>query len=117
MSRSFEQVAEYLGNKNIALVGNLQKLLGQSLHEILGARPSTGCMAVDMIRRVIGEGLLTLYGYKIFQSDSWHERYSFLERLQLWRGLKKAHLHDGVQEAALPKEQLTIVPTQQSEAL
>ncbi|KUJ73006.1 glycosyltransferase family 29 protein [Thiomicrospira sp. WB1] len=202
MPQPFDQMAEFLANKNIALVGNSRKVLGQSfpvddhdvvirmnfawqlpqamqeavgtrtdllcvsgakkeindmvatlprvmymspksrdlltdatrqklyfyptewwqsLYETLGARPSTGCMAVDMVRRVIGEGHLTLYGFDFFQSDSWHKRYSLLERLRLWLGLQKPHPHDGDQEAAfikaaLPREQLTIVPTRQSEA-
>ncbi len=87
----------------------------QELYEQIGARPSTGCMAVDMLRRMIGDGHLTLYGFDFFANPSWHKRYSWRERIQLWMG-KEIYVnpHDGAKEAeyiqgCLPKTQLTIV--------
>ncbi len=48
------------------------------LYERLGAYPSTGCMAFDMLRRLIGDdGHLTLYGFDFFQSDNWYNKKKF----------------------------------------
>ncbi len=87
----------------------------QDLYEILGARPSTGCMAVDTVRRLIGDGTLTLYGFDFFQNDSWHKKYSFKDKVKLWLGMDiYVNPHDGKKEAqfiqkCLPTSQLTIV--------
>lgn len=87
----------------------------QALYETLGARPSTGCMAVDTVRRLIDDGTLTLYGFDFFQNDSWHKKYSFKERVKLWLGMNiYVNPHDGEKEAqfiqsCLPASQLKIV--------
>ncbi|WP_127471186.1 hypothetical protein [Thiomicrorhabdus aquaedulcis] len=88
-----------------------------SLYEQLGSRPSTGCMAVDMLRRMIGDGTLTLYGFDFFENPSWHKQYSIKERIQVWLG-KEIYVnpHDGVKEAmfiqnCLPTHQLTVIKT------
>jgi hypothetical protein len=89
------------------------------LYEQLGARPSTGCMAVDMLRRMIGDGTLTLYGFDFFQNASWHQRYSLKERIKIWLG-KEIYVnpHDGAKEAefiqnCLPSHQLNIIKPNQ----
>lgn len=85
------------------------------LHETIGARPSTGCMAVDMIRRMLGNGNLTLYGFDFFANPSWHKKYTFMERIKLWMGQEiYVNPHNGDAEAdfikhSLPQEQLRIV--------
>ena len=87
----------------------------QLLYDTLGARPSTGCMAVDMVRRLIGDGTVTLFGFDFFQNDSWHKKYSFKEKVKLWLGMKiYVNPHDGEKEAqfikqCLPSSQLNIV--------
>ncbi|VAW49396.1 hypothetical protein MNBD_GAMMA03-2132 [hydrothermal vent metagenome] len=87
----------------------------QELYEILDARPSTGCMAVDTVRRLIGDGTLTLYGFDFFQNDSWHKTYSFKEKVKRFLGMNiYVNPHDGEKEAqfiqkCLPTSQLTIV--------
>lgn len=87
----------------------------KALYDTLDARPSTGCMAVDMIRRLIGDGSMTLYGFDFFQNDSWHKQYSFKEKIKLWLGMKiYVNPHDGQKEAqfvkqCLPSSQLNIV--------
>lgn len=85
-----------------------------SLYKQLGSRPSTGCMVVDMVSRLIGTGSLTLYGFDFFQNASWHKRYSWRERFMIWLG-KEIYVnpHDGPKEAefirnCLPKDQLRI---------
>jgi len=87
----------------------------QELYELIGARPSTGCMAVDMLKRMIGDGQLTLYGFDFFANPSWHKRYTLVERIKLWMG-KEIYVnpHDGAKEAefiqsCLPETQLKIV--------
>lgn len=87
------------------------------LYSEIGARPSTGCMAVDMIRRLIGEGSLTLYGFDFFAAPSWHKKYSLVERLKLLFGQEiYVNPHDGEKEAlfiqrCLPDSQLNIIKT------
>jgi hypothetical protein len=54
----------------------------QNLFTKIGARPTTGCMVVDMVRDIIGDGHLTLYGFDFFEGDSWHTRYSWKKRLK-----------------------------------
>lgn len=87
----------------------------QELYRIIGERPSTGCMAVDMLKRLIGTGQLTLYGFDFFKNPSWHKSYSLTERLKLLLGMKiYVNPHDGEKEeqfikACLPEEQLKIV--------
>lgn len=85
------------------------------LFEKLGARPSTGCMAVDMISKIIGDGELTLYGFDFFANPSWHKRYTIKERIKLFLG-KKIYVnpHDGAKESVfiqhcLPENQLHII--------
>ena len=87
----------------------------QELYEKLGARPSTGCMAVDMIAKIIGDGQLTLYGFDFFANPSWHKRYTIKERIKLFFG-KEIYVnpHDGAKEfefiqQCLPQTQLSIV--------
>lgn len=84
------------------------------LNENIGARPSTGCMAVDMVRRMLGDGDLTLYGFDFFANPSWHKKYTLMERIKLWMG-KEIYVnpHNGASEAefiknCLPKEQFRI---------
>ncbi len=87
----------------------------QNLFTKIGARPSTGCMVVDMVRDIIGDGHLTLYGFDFFEGDSWHTRYSWKKRLKMSFGQEiYTNPHDGKKEAeyikaALPASQLTIV--------
>lgn len=92
-----------------------------SLYEQLEARPSTGCMAVDMLRRMIGDGTLTLYGFDFFQNASWHKRYSLKERIKRWFG-KEIYVnpHDGAKEAefiqnCLPPHQIKIIKPSQEQ--
>lgn len=89
----------------------------EELYKEIGSRPSTGCMAVDMIRRSIGDGHLTLYGFDFFAAPSWHKRYTIMERIKLFLG-KEIYVnpHDGAKEAefiqtCMPKEQINIVKT------
>ena len=85
------------------------------LFEKLGARPSTGCMAVDMISKIIGDGQLTLYGFDFFANPSWHKRYSIKERIKLFFGREiYVNPHDGAKEfefiqQCLAENQLHIV--------
>jgi hypothetical protein len=87
----------------------------QELFEIIGARPSTGCMAAHMISKTIGSGHLTLYGFDFFSEPSWHKKYSMVERIKLLLGMEiYVNPHDGAKEAefitnCLPDEQLTVV--------
>mgnify|MGYP000939954898 CR=1 FL=1 len=37
-----------------------------------GSRPSTGCMAIDLLMRLIGPGTVTLYGFDFWQSPTWY---------------------------------------------
>lgn len=87
----------------------------QVLFEKLQARPSTGCMAVDMIAHLLGDGKLTLYGFDFFANPSWHKRYTIKERIKLLIG-KDIYVnpHDGAKEAEfiqnrLPETQLNII--------
>ena len=87
----------------------------EELFTKIGARPSTGCMVVDMISGLIGDGHLTLYGFDFFEGDSWHTRYSWKERFKMLLGQDiYTNPHDGKKEAeyiktALPSSQFTIV--------
>ncbi len=40
------------------------------LNKRIGERPSTGCMAVDMLSRLIGNGELHLYGFDFWRSPT-----------------------------------------------
>jgi hypothetical protein len=87
----------------------------QELYDTIGSRPSTGCMTVDIIKRTIGEGHLTLYGFDFFENVSWHKRYTLMERIKILLG-KEIYInpHDGQKEAlfirnCLPEMQLNIV--------
>lgn len=44
----------------------------QELYIKLGARPSTGMMAIDLIKRFQGSGNLTVYGFDFFKNQSWY---------------------------------------------
>jgi hypothetical protein len=44
----------------------------QILHELLKARPSTGCMAVDLICHLKRKGRLTLYGFDFWKSPTFY---------------------------------------------
>lgn len=87
----------------------------QELYKELGSRPSTGCMAVDLLRRTLNDGTLTLYGFDFFQNASWHKRYSLIERMKLFFGMDiYVNPHDGAKEAVfikncLPANQLSII--------
>lgn len=85
------------------------------LHSKIGSRPSTGCMAVDMISKLLEDGHLTLYGFDFFANPSWHKRYTFKERIKLLFG-KEIYVnpHDGEREAdfikkCLPRNKLKII--------
>lgn len=87
----------------------------QELFEIIGSRPSTGCMAAHMISKVIDDGHLTLYGFDFFSEPSWHKKYSIVERIKLLLGMEiYVNPHDGQKEAefitsCLPPAQLEVV--------
>ena len=38
----------------------------------IGDRPSTGCMGIDMLSRLIGPGALYLYGFDFWKSPTWY---------------------------------------------
>lgn len=42
----------------------------QELFERIGHRPSTGCMGIDMLSRLIGNGQLHLYGFDFWNSPT-----------------------------------------------
>lgn len=42
----------------------------EELRDAVGARPSTGCMGIDMISRVLGAGELHLYGFDFWRSET-----------------------------------------------
>lgn len=44
------------------------------LFNILQSRPSTGCMAVDLILRFINNGSLTLYGFDFWKTHTWYTK-------------------------------------------
>lgn len=86
------------------------------LYDELGSFPSTGCMAFDFLRRLIGEnGTLTLYGFDFFQSNNWYNKkklkHWFLELI----GVEVVyHPHSGEKEEeficnALPSKQFHLV--------
>lgn len=54
----------------------------------LGARPSTGCMAFDFIRRSIGSGKITLYGFDFFRNVNWYTKPKVIDRLKVILGLQ-----------------------------
>lgn len=87
----------------------------EELFTKIGSRPSTGCMVVDMISNIIGDGHLTLYGFDFFEGDSWHTQYSWKERFKKLLGQDVyTNPHNGQKEAeyirtALPASQFTIV--------
>jgi hypothetical protein len=87
----------------------------EELFKKIGSRPSTGCMAVNMISDIIGEGHLTLYGFDFFEGDSWHTRYSWKERFKILFGQDiYTNPHNGQKEAeyiksVLPASQFTII--------
>ncbi len=91
-------------------LGSWEKLFAK-----IGARPSTGCMVVDMISDIIGDGHLTLYGFDFFENDSWHTQYSWKERFNMLLGKDVyTNPHNGQKEAeyirtALPASKFTIV--------
>lgn len=43
------------------------------LNRELKSRPSTGCMAVDLVSRVLGDGRVSLYGFDFFKTRSWYQ--------------------------------------------
>lgn len=42
----------------------------QELTAVVGARPSTGCMGIDLISRIIGEGEIFLYGFDFWRTPT-----------------------------------------------
>lgn len=86
----------------------------QELYDQFGANPSTGCMTFDVIRRYIGEGDVTLYGFDFFKSDNWYQKKRLSHRILDALGIpRKKNPHSGNQEeefirSALPPSQFKI---------
>ncbi len=86
----------------------------QSLYERFDANPSTGCMMFDVIRRYIGNGHVTLYGFDFFKSDNWYQKKRWNHKIMDFLNIsRKRNPHLGNQEelfirSALPKEQFKI---------
>ncbi|MDX1347268.1 MAG: glycosyltransferase family 29 protein [Thiomicrorhabdus chilensis] len=86
----------------------------QELYDRFGSNPSTGCMTFDVIRRFIGEGHVTLYGFDFFKSDNWYQKKRLGHRLMDFLGIpRKRNPHSGNQEeaficGALPERQFKI---------
>lgn len=84
------------------------------LHERLGANPSTGCMMMDVIQRLIGDGSVTLYGFDFFKSGNWYQSKSLKNRVLEVLGFKVKHNpHSATEEenfirTALPDSQFRI---------
>lgn len=86
----------------------------QELYNVLGANPSTGCMVFDVIRRYIGNGHVTLYGFDFFKSGNWYQKKRLSHKLMGFLGVSVgANPHSGQQEevficSSLPKHQFKL---------
>ncbi|MEA1989493.1 MAG: hypothetical protein U9N57_09865 [Pseudomonadota bacterium] len=86
----------------------------QELYNRFDTNPSTGCMTFDVIRRYIGNGQVTLYGFDFFKSDNWYQKKRLSHRIMdFLRIPRKRNPHSGNQEeqfirTALPQNQFTI---------
>ena len=86
----------------------------QELYNRFETNPSTGCMTFDVIRRYIGNGQVTLYGFDFFKSDNWYQKKRLSHRIMdFLRIPRKRNPHSGNQEEqfirkALPQNQFTI---------
>lgn len=86
----------------------------QELYNRFETNPSTGCMTFDVIRRYIGNGQVTLYGFDFFKSDNWYQKKRLSHRIMdFLRIPRKRNPHSGNQEeqfirTALPQNQFTI---------
>ena len=86
----------------------------QELYDRFEANPSTGCMTFDVIRRYIGNGNVTLYGFDFFKSDNWYQKKRLSHKIMDLLGIpRKRNPHSGNQEevfirTALPKAQFNI---------
>lgn len=86
----------------------------KQLRDKFNANPSTGCMMFDVIRRSIGNGTVTLYGFDFFKSDNWYQKKRLSHRIIDWLGLprkRNPHLGDYEEQfikTTLPKHQFNI---------
>ncbi|QLA18218.1 hypothetical protein [Desulfolutivibrio sulfoxidireducens] len=46
----------------------------KDLFDILKSRPSTGCMAVDLVLHLINNGRITLYGFDFWRTQTWYTK-------------------------------------------
>ncbi|WP_158235995.1 glycosyltransferase family 29 protein [Hydrogenovibrio sp. SC-1] len=73
----------------------------KSLHQQLGARPSTGCMVFDLFSRLVDKGHLTMYGFDFFQNPNWYDmpaKTNWLRRI--FNRHRKSSPHDWSAEKA-----------------